>query len=63
VGWYELLDIYREARDPTLRGDDIEAQFCPNDGEPLREGPHGELYCPFDGYRPEIGGARRESSV
>jgi len=25
---------------------------CPNDGEPLRTGPHGELYCPFDGWRP-----------
>jgi hypothetical protein len=28
---------------------------CPNDGEPLRTGPRGVLYCPFDGYRPERG--------
>lgn len=25
---------------------------CPNDGEPLRPGPDGEPYCPFDGWRP-----------
>jgi uncharacterized Zn finger protein (UPF0148 family) len=24
---------------------------CPNDGEPLRTGPDGQLYCPFDGER------------
>lgn len=24
---------------------------CPNDGEPLKQGPDGTLYCPFDGFR------------
>lgn len=55
MSWYQLLDIYAEARDPSQRGDEIEAQVCPNDGEPLREGPNGELYCPYDGYRPGVG--------
>lgn len=51
-GWYGLLGIYQEAADEVLSGRDIERQVCPNDGEPLRPGPRGELYCPFDGYRP-----------
>lgn len=25
---------------------------CPNDGEPLLLGPRGEMYCPYDGFRP-----------
>jgi uncharacterized Zn finger protein (UPF0148 family) len=53
VGWYQLLDIAREARDEDVTGASIEAEVCPNDGEPLREGPNGQLYCPFDGYRPD----------
>jgi hypothetical protein len=47
--WYGLLDILREgahlyreeqARDPVA---------CLDCGEPLRSGPRGELFCPFDG--------------
>ena len=53
-GWYGLLGIYQEAADIILSGADIEAQVCPNDGEPLRTGPDGALYCPFDGYRPGV---------
>jgi hypothetical protein len=50
--WYGLLSITREAR--ILR--EQEAQrgplACPNDGEPLLRGPAGELFCPWDGWRP-----------
>lgn len=24
---------------------------CPNDGEPLRTGPDGILFCPYDGWQ------------
>lgn len=29
---------------------------CPNDGEPLRDGPDGQPYCPYDGWRPSLVG-------
>jgi hypothetical protein len=52
VGYESLLSITREAQ--ILR--EQEAQrgpvACPNDGEPLLRGPAGELFCPFDGWRP-----------
>lgn len=51
-GWYGLLDIYREAADDARTQRSTPRQACPNDGEPLREGPDGQLYCPFDGWRP-----------
>jgi hypothetical protein len=49
--WYGLLDIYREAA--AWYAEDMSAQpvACPNDGEPLLQGPRGELYCPFDGWQ------------
>lgn len=48
VSWYGLLALLQAIRlepQPPELG-------CPNDGEPYRTGPDGELYCPFDGYRP-----------
>lgn len=46
---HSCADEYRQARDnerdnPTA---------CPNDGEPLTEGPDGHLFCRFDGWRPD----------
>lgn len=52
-GWYDLIAIYKEGADQVLSGRDIEATVCPNDGEPLLTGPDGNLYCPYDGYRPD----------
>lgn len=52
MSWFQLLDIIKQAKDPQQRGDDIEAGVCPNDGEPLSVGPRGELFCKFDGFRP-----------
>jgi hypothetical protein len=51
VSWQQLIGIYREARDPAQRGDDIERDTCPNDGEPLQDGPSGQRYCPYDGFQ------------
>lgn len=46
--WWGLVSIARE----SARNSEAEPTACPNDGEPLRSGPRGELYCPFDGWRP-----------
>ena len=48
----QLLSILKA--DAELQREDLnrEPQSCPNDGTPYRTGPNGELFCPFDGYRP-----------
>jgi hypothetical protein len=51
AGWYGLLEISQEAKAMAVEFEAAPPLACPNDGEPLRSGPHGELYCPFDGYR------------
>lgn len=59
--WHGLLAIIQEARQ-MRREDDAESSrpaTCPNDGEPLLTGPRGELYCPYDGWRP--GGVQSQS--
>lgn len=53
MSWNQLLDIMRQNKDEAASGRDIERYVCPNDGEPLRQGPRGGWYCPFDGYRPD----------
>lgn len=51
-GWYSLIDVYREA-EQYLRDDaSAPAIACPIDGTTLLSGPHGETYCPWDGWRP-----------
>lgn len=47
MSWYQLLAMQAEAADARL----APLVACPNDGEPLRTGPDGQLYCPFDGER------------
>ncbi len=50
MSWEQLNSIMREAaneRDVNLA---TPPQACPNDGEPLHTAPHGELYCPADGW-------------
>lgn len=54
-GWYTLLAIRDEIID-AYREDQKAPVACPNDGEPLSSGPHGELYCRFDGWQYEGGG-------
>jgi hypothetical protein len=47
MSWEQLLLIRQEAEE--LARDEITAppSACPNDGEPLRTGPAGELFCPW----------------
>jgi len=51
VGWEQLLTIRREQVETARAELAAPPQACPNDGEPLRAGPNGELFCPFDGYQ------------
>lgn len=52
MGWYTYLSIIREARDVETTLAALGPRACPNDGEPLTEGPDGKLFCKFDGWRP-----------
>jgi hypothetical protein len=51
-GWYAYLSIVQEARDIIRTEGSSTPLACPNDGEPLSSGPHGEPFCRFDGWRP-----------
>ena len=51
MSWQQLADIYREAAQEQADLDIQPPTACPNDGQPLKEGPHGELFCDFDGWR------------
>jgi hypothetical protein len=51
--WEQLISICKEARADREAEASAPPRACPNDGEPLRAGPDGQLYCPFDGWRPE----------
>jgi hypothetical protein len=50
ASWWTLLTIVQQYKDPTYRQPRMLS--CPNDGEPFRQGPNGEWFCKFDGYRP-----------
>jgi hypothetical protein len=49
-GWYSYLDIVREAKIEATLFTQRVPQACPHDGEPLREGPGGQWFCPSDGW-------------
>ncbi len=51
MAWEQLVDILREAADERRDEHARRPVACPNDGEPLRDGPNGELFCPFDGWK------------
>jgi hypothetical protein len=48
-GWYGLLGILREGERERSRP---VLESCPNDGEPLIVAADGDLFCPYDGWRP-----------
>lgn len=52
MSWEQLLDIVRETADLADQEAASPPAACPNDGEPLRTGPNGQLFCPFDGWQP-----------
>jgi len=51
MSWDQLTAISQEARDLKRQQDQQPPVACPNDGEPLKPGPHGGLYCSFCKYR------------
>jgi hypothetical protein len=53
--WYQLLDIIKEDAQEQAYWESQPPMACPNDGEPLVTGPDGQLFCKFDGYRPQPG--------
>jgi hypothetical protein len=50
MSWRSLISIYREAEDEAEASESQPPTACPNDGQPLRSGPRGELHCDFDGW-------------
>jgi hypothetical protein len=50
--WYGLLDTRQLNAEFQREERSADPVACPNDGEPLLAGPHGGLYCPYDGWRP-----------
>lgn len=50
MGWEQLIDIIAEARDLAAKEEATPPAACPNDGEPLEQGPDGTLHCRFDGW-------------
>lgn len=50
-GWWELLSIGQENAQYVREERTEPPLACPNDGEPLRQGPNGELYCTWDGWQ------------
>lgn len=53
MAWQQLIDIMADAAREAAEEASRPPLDCPNDGEPLREGPDGGLYCPWDGWRPD----------
>jgi hypothetical protein len=51
-GWYTWLNILKEVRTGANRKPLV---ACPNDGEPLRDGPDGSRFCTYDGFRTDGG--------
>lgn len=55
MSWQQLLDIFAEAAEEARVAKTQPPVACPNDGEPLRTGPDGQLFCPFEGWTPRAG--------
>lgn len=57
MGYESLLEILKanvEEYQEALRLETDEPVECPNDGTPLEEGPDGQPFCRFDGWRPTL---------
>lgn len=52
MGWEQLLSIYQEAKQIQEEDALRDPVACPNDGTILETGPDGQLFCRFDGWRP-----------
>lgn len=51
MSWESLINVIHEAAAYAQDERSRPPEACPNDGEPLREGPDGTLFCRFDGWR------------
>ena len=51
MSWEQWLTIRDAAVDEGKRWRDSPPAACPNDGQPLREGPDGVLFCISDGWQ------------
>lgn len=49
MAWEQLTSMITEAADIDQEERSGRPTSCINDGTPLREGPDGTLYCPYDG--------------
>jgi len=49
-GWNQLLALGEEYRDSLAEQASRPLVACPDCGEPLETGPHGELHCRFSGW-------------
>lgn len=52
MSWEQLISIRREQAEVIASQLAAEPVACPNDGEPLTQGPDGDLFCKYDGWRP-----------
>lgn len=50
MSWRQLQSIYEEGAATAAAERAARPTACPNDGEPLQEGPDGYLFCDFDGW-------------
>lgn len=50
MGWRQLGNIYKAAADELAAQRATRPTACPNDGQPLKPGPDGYLFCDFDGW-------------
>jgi hypothetical protein len=48
--WWQWGAIVDEAKQLQAWWRENPLPSCPNDGEPLRVGPDGLMYCPYDGW-------------
>lgn len=51
MSWYQWLDTLKLDAEEFAYYANRPPLACPNDGEPLKTGPNGELFCPFDGWQ------------
>jgi len=53
MSWQQLISIREQARLDAREDRDRRRVACPNDGEPLKQGPNGQLFCPCGDWSEE----------
>jgi hypothetical protein len=51
MAWEQLAAVMAQARDEARDALTRIPSACPNDGEPLQQGPGGVLHCVNDGWQ------------